>query len=194
MRTTASAASCGPSMAAASITCRSTASRRPSCRAPALVQVGSVLDVAVGIRAVRRAVLRHADIYMIDRNVAAITPLAGRVAQRRVARRRLDLLRPAVQARSASRTNVCSRSLMVAVHRPASRSACRTCYSGRAMYLQIGAMLGTMMACERAASSSSRRSASWSRRRSRVARRTRCTACAASSARCTTTTSRCRCC
>ena len=88
----------------------------------------------------------HAGIYMIDRSVADLDAVAGRRDFARAARRRLGVLRPdcaSVWAWPAKRL------LAVVdgrVHRASSRGGCRTVFSGRAMFLQVGAMLGTIMA------------------------------------------------
>ena len=66
-------------------------------------------------------------------------------------------------------------------------------FSGRAVYIQVGAMIGSVMAANVAhVIIPSQRALVTARRR--ASRQTRCTACAAVSAACTTITSRCRCC
>ena len=101
--------------------------------------------MAVGIRAARRDVLvargHLHDRPQRGRHHAA----AGGRAQRRAARRGLGLLRPAVQAaRLRARARAGRRADRVP--RRAVAWGLSHVFSGRAMYMQIGAMLGTIMA------------------------------------------------
>ena len=87
----------------------------------------------------------HAGVYMIDRGVADITALQAVSASRRVAGCGLDFLRPALQA-AGIRSRAMDRGGHAGDADGGRRGACRTLFSGRAVYIQVGAMLGTIMA------------------------------------------------
>ena len=138
-----SPASRGRSTAAASTACRSTGSRRRGSRSPALVQVGGVHDLVERVRAPRRPLLpRRRHVPRRPRRRRSRRGLGGR-DQRWLARSRLDPLR-----RSAGSSG--ARQLLLAIALLAFVAAAAygvsNLFSARAVPIQLGAMLGTMMA------------------------------------------------
>ena len=193
-RTKASAASCGPSTAAASTTCRSIASRRREL--PPTLHWFKWEAYSTWLSGFALLVVMywwHADIYMIDRSVAAITPLqavalsaallvGGWVVYDQLCKR-LGFAHERAARRVVMVVFLAARRVgaVARVQRPrdvpADRRDARHDDGGeRAVRHHPGA-------------------AQAGRGEGRSGERpTRSTACAASSARCTTTISRCRCC
>ncbi len=160
--------------------------------AAALVQVGGVLDVDVRLRAAGRAVLRARRSVHDRPQRGRHRALAGDRALARAARRRLALLRPALQAAGArpraGRRDRHDRLLRAGRVR-AVEGVLRTrdVHPGRRDD-------GHDHGVERLLRHHAVAAQAWWRRNGGTSRPIRCTGCAASSARCTTTTSRCRCC
>ena len=118
MPTTASAANCGRSTAAASTTCRNSASPRKRC--PSRCTGSSGRRTGRGCSGFALLVVMyyvHADMYMIDRSGRGPRPVAG--GRHRVALLvgGLGVLRPAVQAARASTASVCSRRMVASSRR-----------------------------------------------------------------------------
>ncbi len=86
----------------------------------------------------------HASVYMIDKSVADIAPWAGDCHLPCAAGRRLGLLRPALQAHGLAREKVLA--VVMVVFLTLVAWGLSHVFSGRAMYLQVGAMMGTIMA------------------------------------------------
>ena len=151
-RTTASAASCGRCTAAASTTCRSSASRPRSCRRRCTGSSGR--RTRRGCRASR------CSSSCTTRNAGRLHDRPGRRRPRAVAGGRRSASRCSSAAGCSttssasalgSRTSACSRSAMIAFFALVAWGLSHV-FSGRAMFMQVGAMIGTIMACERASS------------------------------------------
>ena len=160
----------------------------------ALVQVGSLFDLAVRLRAAHHRLLlqrpghdgrprRGGPLAACRRSASASASLVvGWIVYDLLCRSPLgkhDLAFGARGVRLAGR-----RSAGVLTH----------FLSGRAAYIHVGAMIGTIMVANVADADHSRPAQDGGRDGRRAASPTRSTACAPSSAASTTTTSRCRCC
>ena len=111
--------------------------------AAALVQVGGVLDVDLGLRPLRRPLLPQAHTHLIDPAVAdSRRPRPSARASR--CSRRVDRLRRPVPHASAGEASSRSRLVVLGLVTVAAYGVTQL-YAPRAAYLQVGAMLGTIM-------------------------------------------------
>ena len=123
---------------------------RAAGRGPALVEVGGLLDLAVGLGAARDHLLVGRESYLIDRSRAATSSAAGGDRDRSAASLVIGwLFYDALLRMDASATTMTLALIVFALLVAARLAATAHLFGGRAAYIHVGAMIGTIMVRER---------------------------------------------